>query len=235
MLLMDGGKIFGLARAPGRELECCTRRRRPHRERKAAPVHDCRGGLPGPFRSRCYLPFRPASAHITIAPTPKNGPAGTWLATWSAWSASSFPSSTLMGRIAHRRAAVLRGRIVRRSQRFIRGDEIPARFHSVMAESPSLWSGEGRFLEEYMKTHDGAKIFIGTGTREYSYTTMIGKRSTTCCCSTVTRQCRCWRRGCSSTRVDQRSRSRRGGAHRVRVAAACTVRCSFCADTGGER
>ena len=42
----------------------------------------------------------------------------------------------------------------------------------MLAESPSLWSAEGRFLGD-MYRHDGAwseKIFIGTGTREYSGT-----------------------------------------------------------------
>ena len=48
----------------------------------------------------------------------------------------------------------------------------PDTFHSILAESPSLWSAEGKFLR-WMQNHTGAwseKIFIGSGTREYSGT-----------------------------------------------------------------
>jgi len=48
----------------------------------------------------------------------------------------------------------------------------PHVFGSVLAESPSLWVGEGRFLGE-LSTHAGAlpeRLFMACGTREYSGT-----------------------------------------------------------------
>ena len=48
----------------------------------------------------------------------------------------------------------------------------PRVFGGVLAESPSLWAGEGRYLET-LREHSGAlpeRLFLGVGTREYSGT-----------------------------------------------------------------
>ena len=45
-------------------------------------------------------------------------------------------------------------------------------FGGVLAESPSLWAGEGRYLDT-LRSHHGAlpdRLFLGSGTREYSAT-----------------------------------------------------------------
>jgi len=128
---------------------------------------------PGPFRSECYLPFPPGIGAHDHRPDAAKWPGGN--------------VSPYMDRIVHELLPLINehwgGSLARERMAFggasfggvcalYAAMNYPHIFASVLVESPSLWAQEGKFLE-HMQAHNGdwaEKIFVGSGTREYSAT-----------------------------------------------------------------
>lgn len=127
---------------------------------------------PGPFRSQCYLPFPPGIGAHNHRPDAEKWPGGDVSSYMERLVGELLPliNSQWGGSLVPARLCFA-GASFGGVNALYTAMKYPHVFHSVLAESPSLWSGEGRFLDEYMKTHEGEwsqKIFVGTGTLEVS-------------------------------------------------------------------
>ncbi|KAF6258832.1 Alpha/Beta hydrolase protein [Scenedesmus sp. NREL 46B-D3] len=127
----------------------------------------------GPYRSYNYLPFPPGTG---------SGNFRSDAARWPGGGAQEF-----LGRVQHELLPMLQDRynLAQEPSRLAFGGgsfagvtalmaalRLPHVFGGVLVESPSLWTGEGRFLQD-LATHSGRlpeRLALGCGTREYSAT-----------------------------------------------------------------
>ena len=128
---------------------------------------------PGPFRSQCYLPFPPGCGAHDHRPDAARWPGGDVESYMERIVGEVLPLiQSHWGGSMQREKLALGGASFGGVCSLYTAMKYPDTFSAILAESPSLWSGEGRFLED-MQKHKGEwaeKIFIGSGTREYSGT-----------------------------------------------------------------
>jgi len=145
------------------------------REKKLPPFIIVGIDSPGPFRSQCYLPFPPGIGINDHRPDAERWPGG--------------DVEAYMDRIVHELLPLVHenwGGSMERELLAFGGASFggvcslytamhyPHVFGGVLAESPSIWSNMGAFLP-MMEQHEYArgfpdKLFVGTGTLEYSAT-----------------------------------------------------------------
>lgn len=128
---------------------------------------------PGPFRSQCYLPFPPGIGIHDHRPDAAKWPGGEVEPYMERVVQELLPMiNTEYGGSLERERLCFGGASFGGVNAIYTAMYYPDVFSSVLVESPSLWSGMGRFLGT-MYEHEGEwaeRIFMGTGTLEYSYT-----------------------------------------------------------------
>ncbi|KAK3272542.1 hypothetical protein CYMTET_19169, partial [Cymbomonas tetramitiformis] len=128
---------------------------------------------PGPFRSQCYLPFPPGIGINDHRPDAAKWPGGEVEPYMERIVQEMLPMiNTEYGGSLERERLCFGGASFGGVCAIYTAMYYPDVFSSVLVESPSLWSGMGKFLGT-MYDHEGEwaeRMFMATGTLEYSYT-----------------------------------------------------------------